>query len=203
MGPRLGWQDEGMPAWEMPPVGVAELAALERDYRYGESRLVRQRSQVVRLAYELETQVEIARAVCCSVDTVRRSLALYRAGGRAALRRARQVSRAGRGGLNWQRGLGGAVRRGAAGWGGARPGRGRCGRRTWRRGPGSRWASGRCGGGSTCWATSAAARPGRCATRPRPSRITPQKPRGRGDPERRRRDPARRAASRDGAARPA
>src|SRR6266536_589363 len=52
-----------MPVWEMPPVSVAELAALERDYRYGESRLVRQRSQIVRLAYALETQVEIARAV--------------------------------------------------------------------------------------------------------------------------------------------
>ncbi len=101
-----------MPVWEMPPVTAEELAALERDYRYGESRLVRQRSQIVRLAYALETQVEIARAVRCSVDTVRRALARYRAGGRAALRRARQVSRAGRTGLNWQRELAEAMRRG-------------------------------------------------------------------------------------------
>src|SRR5216683_7142527 len=119
--PRLGWQDEGMPVWEMPPVSVAELAALEHDYRYGESRLVRQRSQIVRLAYALETQVEIARAVRCSVDTVRRALALYRAGGRAALRRPRQVSRAGQTGLGWQRELAGAMRRGPRACGVPRP----------------------------------------------------------------------------------
>src|SRR5262245_20875124 len=107
-----------MPVWEMPPVDAAELAALERDYRYGESRLVRQRSQIVRLAYALETQVEIARAVRCSAETVRRALALYRAGGRTALRRARQASRAGRVGLSWQGELAGAMRRGPRGWGG-------------------------------------------------------------------------------------
>src|SRR5438093_2159091 len=111
VGPRLGWEGEGMPVWEMPPVSVAELAALERGYRYGESRLVRQRSQIVLLAYAMETQVEIARAVRCSAETARRALARYRAGGRAAMRRARQVSRAGRTDLAWQRELAEAMRR--------------------------------------------------------------------------------------------
>src|SRR6266851_2994737 len=62
--PRLGWQDEGMPVWEMPPVSVAELAALGR---------------------------------------------------------ARQVSRAGRVGLSWQRELAGAMRRGPRACGVPRP----------------------------------------------------------------------------------
>src|SRR5262245_1625641 len=110
-----------MPVWEMPPVDAAELAALERDYRYGESRLVRQRSQIVLLAYALETRVEIARVVRCSAETVRRALALYRAGGRAALRRARQVAHAGRVDLNWQRELAEAMRRGPQACGVARP----------------------------------------------------------------------------------
>jgi transposase len=111
-----------MPVWEMPPVTAEELAALERDYRYGEGRLVRQRSQIVRLAYELETQVEIARAVRCSTDTVRRALALYREGGRAALRRRnRPGSHAGRTGLGWQRELAGAMRRGPQACGVLRP----------------------------------------------------------------------------------
>jgi len=70
----------------MPPATAAEIAALEHDYRYGESRLVRQRSQIVLLGYELESQEEIARVVRCSRHTVLRTLELYRQGGRAALR---------------------------------------------------------------------------------------------------------------------
>lgn len=70
----------------MPPATAAEIAALEHDYRYGGSRLVRQRSQIVLLGYELESQEEIARVVRCSRHTVLRTLELYRQGGRAALR---------------------------------------------------------------------------------------------------------------------
>src|SRR5262249_35649184 len=111
-----------MPVWEMPPVDAAELAALDHDYRYGESRLVRQRSQIVRLAYALETQVAIARAGRCSTDTVRRALALYGAGGRAALRRRKRPDRhAGRVDLNWQRELAEAMRRGPQACGVPRP----------------------------------------------------------------------------------
>jgi transposase len=107
---------------EMPAVSVAELAALERDYRYGDSRLVRQRSQIVRLAYELETQAAIARAVRCSVDTVRRTLERYARGGRAALRR-QSWSKAhpGRVDLVWQRELATAMAKGPRACGVPRP----------------------------------------------------------------------------------
>jgi transposase len=107
---------------EMPPVSAAELAALEHDYRYSDSRLVRQRSQIVLLAYELETQTAIARAARCSIDTVRRTLALYRQGGRAALRRrAWSKPHPGRVNLVWQKELARAMAEGPQACGVPRP----------------------------------------------------------------------------------
>ena len=64
---------EGCPAWKcetlflavrgMPPISAKEMAALEHDYRYANSQLVRERSQIVLLAYRLDTQTEIAQVV--------------------------------------------------------------------------------------------------------------------------------------------
>lgn len=106
----------------MPPLSGEETAALEYDYRTGPRRLVRQRSQMVLLAGELSTQKEIARAVRCSPPTVSRALALYRQGGRAALRR-----RPGSGGSTrrvtpaWEQALAQAVRQSPQACGVARP----------------------------------------------------------------------------------
>jgi transposase len=71
----------------MPPLSAAEQAALEHDYRYGPTRLLRQRSLIVLLAYELDNQTAIAQVVRCSRATVNRTVQRYRAGGRAALPR--------------------------------------------------------------------------------------------------------------------
>jgi transposase len=71
----------------MPPLSAVEQAALEHDYRYGQTRLLRQRSQIVLLAYELDKQTTIGRVVRCSRATVNRTLQRYRTGGRAALPR--------------------------------------------------------------------------------------------------------------------
>lgn len=70
-----------------PSLSAQERAVLDHDYRYDPDSLVRRRSHIVLLAGELETQSEVARVVRCSPDTVRRTLALYRQGGRSALRR--------------------------------------------------------------------------------------------------------------------
>src|SRR5260370_218260 len=71
----------------MPPLSAAEQAALEHTYRYGPTRLLRQRSHIVLLAYELDNQTAIAQVVHCSRATVNRTLQRYRTGGRAALPR--------------------------------------------------------------------------------------------------------------------
>ncbi|MGH9208888.1 MAG: helix-turn-helix domain-containing protein [Acidimicrobiales bacterium] len=68
-------------------MSTPERAALDHDYRYDPDPLVRRRSHIVLLASDLETQGEVARVVRCSPDTVRRTLALYRQGGRSRLRR--------------------------------------------------------------------------------------------------------------------
>jgi transposase len=72
-----------------PSLDRIERAMLEHDYRTHADRLVRQRSHILLLCTELETQAQIARVVHCSTDTVRRTLATYRRGGRAALPRQR------------------------------------------------------------------------------------------------------------------
>lgn len=106
----------------MPPATAAEIAALEHDYRYGKSRLVRQRSQIALLGYELESQEEIARVVRCSRHTVLRALELYRQGGRAALRRRLPTRRSGqRVTLAWQKALAEAMRLGPQACGLPRP----------------------------------------------------------------------------------
>jgi transposase len=71
----------------MPPLSAAEQAALEHTYRYGPTRLHRQRSHIVLLADELDHQTAIAQVVRCSRATVNRTLQRYRRGGRAALPR--------------------------------------------------------------------------------------------------------------------
>ena len=106
----------------MPPASAAEIAALEHDYRYGESRLVRQRSQIVLLGYELESQEEIARVVHCSRHTVLRTLALYRQGRRSALRRRVPTKRSHpKVTLAWQKALAEAMRAGPQACGVPRP----------------------------------------------------------------------------------
>ena len=106
----------------MPSVSAEEIAALEQDYRYANKRLVRQRSHVVLLAYELETQAQIARVVRCSEKTVWRTLQLYREGGRAALRRPLllQAPRA-KVNLAWQKTLAEAMKLGPQACGVPRP----------------------------------------------------------------------------------
>ena len=111
-----------MAVWGMPPVSADEVAALERDERAAGSRLVRQRSRIVLLAYELASQEQVARAARCSPDTVGRTLALYRTGGRSALRpRPRPAPASAKVTLGWQRGLAEAMARGPAACGVPRP----------------------------------------------------------------------------------
>jgi Homeodomain-like domain len=63
-----------VPIWGAPVLQAEERQALEHDYRYGPSRLVRQRSHIVLLADQLDTQAEIARVVGCSPDSVQRAV---------------------------------------------------------------------------------------------------------------------------------
>src|SRR5438552_19195066 len=101
-----------MAVWGMPAVSAEEVAALERDDRAAESRLVRQRSRIVLLAYELASQDQVASAARCSPDTVGRTLELYRTGGRSALRpRPRPAPATARVTLGWQRALADAMAR--------------------------------------------------------------------------------------------
>ena len=71
----------------VPHLEPEERAALEHDYRTHPDRLVRQRSHILLLCTQLETQTEVARVIHCSTDTVRRALESYRRGGRVALPR--------------------------------------------------------------------------------------------------------------------
>jgi transposase len=105
-----------------PCLSREERTALEHDYRYGADRLVRHRSHIVLLATELETQIEIAQVVHCSPDSVRKTLALYRAGGRMALRRRQpQRVRAAQRTLSWQKALADAMAQGPEACGVPRP----------------------------------------------------------------------------------
>jgi hypothetical protein len=65
--------------YPLPLLSAEETSALERDYHTGESRLLRQRAQIVLLAYSLSEQGGIA-PVRRSLDTVRPALALDRVG---------------------------------------------------------------------------------------------------------------------------
>lgn len=105
-----------------PVLSAEERAALEDDYRYGPDRLVRQRSHIVLLATQLATQLDVAHVVHCSTDTVRKTLTLYRQGGRSALRRRRsQKLRAARRSLSWQKALALAMQQGPKACGVPRP----------------------------------------------------------------------------------
>ena len=106
----------------MPAATAAETVALECDYRHGDSRLVRQRSQIVLLGYEMNSQEEIATVMRCSRHTVLRTLQLYRQGGRSALRTAlRSKSSGQRTDLAWQKALAEAMRLGPQACGVPRP----------------------------------------------------------------------------------
>ena len=109
--------------YPLPLVSAEELSALERDYRTGESRLVRQRAQIVLLAYSLPDQVAIAAAVRCSLDTVQRAIALYRKGGRMALRPRprRRTEPVRKRTLSWQKALAQAMQAGSQACGVPRP----------------------------------------------------------------------------------
>lgn len=105
-----------------PILSREERTALEHDYRYGPDRLVRQRSHILLLSTELETQIEVAQVVHCSTDTVRKTLTLYRQGGRSTLRRRRsQQPHAAQRTLAWQKALAEAMERGPRACGVPRP----------------------------------------------------------------------------------
>jgi transposase len=90
-----------------------ERQALEHDYRYARTRLVRQRSHLLLLCTQLDSQREVARVVGCSRATVARTLQLYQKGGRTALRgpvRLRQPRT--RRTLDWQKALALAMEQG-------------------------------------------------------------------------------------------
>jgi transposase len=108
----------------MPALAPDECAALEHDYRHHGSRLVRQRSHILLLCAEMESQAEVARAVRCSLDTVQRTLKLYLAGGRMALRERRGTlgtPRFHRRNLVWQKALALAMEAGPEACGVPRP----------------------------------------------------------------------------------
>ena len=73
----------------MDPLEPETLAALEHDYRYGATRLLRQRSHILLLATTLNTQAEIAQVLRVHRRTVARTLDRFRNGGLAALPRPR------------------------------------------------------------------------------------------------------------------
>jgi transposase len=76
-----------MPVWGLPPLDLVVQAALEREYRTSADRQLRQSSHIVLLAYQLETQAQVAAVVRCSPQTVWRVLTRFREGGPAALAR--------------------------------------------------------------------------------------------------------------------
>ena len=117
---------EGIPfamaVFGAPRLSNEERAALEHDYRHGPDRLVRQRSHILLLAPELETQIDVAQVVRCSPDAVRETLYLYRLGGRSALRRRRsQAPHAAKRTLAWQKALAEAMEAGPEACGVPRP----------------------------------------------------------------------------------
>src|ERR1700687_753452 len=104
-----------------PLLSPEEHTALEHDYRYGSDRLGRHPSHMILLCNEVESPIEVAKVVHASPDTVRKTLALYRAGGRSSLRRRRpQKARAAGRTLPWQKALAEAMEGGAHARGGAR-----------------------------------------------------------------------------------
>ena len=109
--------------YPLPSISAEETSALERDYRTGESRLVRQRAQIVLLTYSLPDQRAVAAAVRCSLDTVQRAIALYRKGGRMTLRPRprRRTEPVRKRTLAWQKALAEAMEAGPEACGAPRP----------------------------------------------------------------------------------
>jgi transposase len=111
-----------MPVRGMPPVSAGDRQALEHDYRYGSSRQLRQASHIVLLAYDLQSQADVARVVHCSRATVNRALQRYRVGGRSALRRRPPARpRPARVNASWRQTLAQAMERGPRACGVSRP----------------------------------------------------------------------------------
>ena len=111
-----------MAVWGAPSLENEERRALEDDYRYAKTRLVRQRSHLLLLCTQLDTHREVARVVGCCRATVQRTLQLYEKGGRTALRgrpRLRQART--RRTLGWQKTLAVAMQQGARACGVERP----------------------------------------------------------------------------------
>jgi len=111
-----------VPIWGAPPLPSEERQALEHDYRSGATRLVRQRSHIVLLSGQLDSQAEIARVVGCSLDTIQRTLKLYGQRGRSALRgRVRLHPSGRRRDLDWLKALVEAMEQGPQACGVKRP----------------------------------------------------------------------------------
>lgn len=70
-----------MALYGFAPLAPEVRTQLEHLWRHGKTPLHRRRCQIVLLAAEMDTQQEIARAARCSLDTVQRTLSLYREGG--------------------------------------------------------------------------------------------------------------------------
>jgi len=73
----------------MPALDPETLTKLEHDYRYGATRILRQRSHIILLATTLGTQAEIAEVLRVHRRTVARTLDRFREGGLSALPRPR------------------------------------------------------------------------------------------------------------------
>jgi transposase len=111
-----------MAVWGAPSLAAEERRALEHDYRYGKTRLVRQRSHILLLCTQLDTQTQVARVVGCSRATVQRTLQLYESRGRTGLWgpvRLRQART--RRTLGWQKALALAMEQGPRACGIDRP----------------------------------------------------------------------------------
>lgn len=119
---RLGRQKYRMPIWGAPLLSAEERRALDHDYRYAATRLVRQRSHIVLLSAQLESQAEIARVVGCSLDSVQRTLKLYCRRGRSGLRGPVRLRHShARRTLGWLKALAEAMQRGPEACGVKRP----------------------------------------------------------------------------------
>jgi transposase len=111
-----------MAVWGAPSLADEERQALEHEYRYAKTRLVRQRSHILLLGTQLDSRSQVAKVVGCSPATVARTLQLYEQGGRIALRgpvRLRQPRT--RRTLGWQKALALAMERGPRACGIDRP----------------------------------------------------------------------------------
>src|ERR1700694_4166349 len=119
---RLERQIPPMAVWGAPVLACEERQALEHDYRYAKTRLVRQRSHILLLCTQLDTRSEVARVVGCARATVQRTLQLYEKRGHTGLRgRVRLRQARTRRTLGWQKALALAMEQGPRDCGVDRP----------------------------------------------------------------------------------